>query len=151
MKKTDPTAPSNKYIRLITNLPRKLASILTQLQTGHAPLAKHLHCIGKSDSPICPACQQAEETVQHFLIHCPAHRIARQTLCNNMGGRDINTMKLLTMPKMLCALFKYVAETGRFCGTFGDIPSLDEEDQRQRAHREERGQSRHGEEERTSK
>jgi len=31
MKKTDPTAPLNKYIRLITNLPRKLASILTQL------------------------------------------------------------------------------------------------------------------------
>ena len=33
MKKTDPTAPSNKYINLITNLPRKLASILTQLHT----------------------------------------------------------------------------------------------------------------------
>jgi hypothetical protein len=46
-----------------------------------------------------------------------------------MGGRDINITKLLTTPKTLRALFKYMAETGRFCGTFGDIPSLDEEDQ----------------------
>jgi len=73
MKKTDPTTPSDKYIKLITNLPRKLTSILTHLQTRHAPLAKHLHHIGKSSSPICPACQQGKESIQHFLLHCPAH------------------------------------------------------------------------------
>jgi hypothetical protein len=136
MKKTDPTAPSNKYINLITNLPRKLASILTQLRTGHAPLAKHLHHIGKSNSPLCPACQQAEETVHHFILHCPAHRTARQMLRSNTGGRDIDITKLFTTPKMLRALFKYVAETGRFHGTFGDIPSLAEEQRRGNRHRD---------------
>jgi hypothetical protein len=105
MKKTDPTTPSRKYIDLITDLPRKIASILSQLRTGHAPLAKHLHWIGKSDSPICPDCQQSEETIQHFLLHCMAHQAARQALCNSTGGRDINIMKLLTMPKTLPALF----------------------------------------------
>jgi hypothetical protein len=80
MKKTDPTTPSHKYIDLITTLPRKLASILSQLRTGHTPLAKHLHRIGKMNSPICPACQQSEETVQHFMLHCLAHQAARQTL-----------------------------------------------------------------------
>jgi ribonuclease HI len=124
MRKTDPTTPSDKYI---TNLLRKVASILTQLRTGHAPLAKHLHRIGKNDSPICPACQQGEESIQHFLLHCPAHQKARQTMRNNTGGRDINITKLLTTPRTLRALFKFVAETGRFHNTFRELPMLAEE------------------------
>jgi zinc-binding in reverse transcriptase len=80
MKKTDPTTPSNKFINLVAKLPRKLVSILAQLRTGHAPLAKHLHRIGKMDSPICPACSQCEETIQHFMLHCTAHQVARQAL-----------------------------------------------------------------------
>jgi ribonuclease HI len=129
MKKTDPTTPSNKYLKLIANLPRKLASILSQLRTGHTPLAKHLHRIGKVDSPICPECQQGEETLQHFMLHCAAHREARQILCNSTGGRNIDITKLLTTPNTLPALFKYVATTGRFHSTFGDLPTLDEEQQ----------------------
>ena len=127
MKKTDPTTPSDKYIKLITNLLRKLASILTQLRTGHAPLAKHLHRIGKSDSLICPVCQQGEESVQHFILHCPAHQEARQRLCTTTGRRDVNITKLLTTPRALHALFKFVAKTGRFHNTFGDLPTLAEE------------------------
>ena len=127
MKKTDPTTPSNKYINLITMLPRKLASILSQLRTGHTPLVKYLHCIRKTNPPICPACQQSKETVQHFILHCPAHQTARQPLQNSMGGRNINIMKLLMSPKMLHALFKYVAEAGRFHNTFGDLPEGREE------------------------
>ena len=64
MKNTDPTAPSSEFLKLTAKLPRKLTSILTQLRTGHAPLAKHLHRIKKTDSPICPACLQETETVQ---------------------------------------------------------------------------------------
>jgi zinc-binding in reverse transcriptase len=67
MKKSDPAAPSSKYVDLITGLPSKHASILTQLRTGHVPLAKHLFRIGKADSPVCPACQQADETIQHYI------------------------------------------------------------------------------------
>jgi hypothetical protein len=127
MKKTDPTTPSNKYLKLITPLPRKLASILSQLQTGHTPLAKHLHCTGKTESPICPACQQVKETIQHFMLHCPAHNATRQTLCNNTGGRDINITKLFTTAKTLCTLFTYITETGRWHSTFRDLLALEEE------------------------
>jgi len=80
MKKTDPMTPSNKYLKLIMPLPRKLTSILSQLRMGHIPLAKHLHHISKADSLTCPACHQAEETTQHFLLHCPAHNTARLVL-----------------------------------------------------------------------
>jgi len=133
MKKTDPTAPSNKYIKLVTSLPRKIASILTQ-QTGHGSLAKHLYHIRKSGSPICPACQWGEESVQHFLLHCQAHQTARQTLHTNTGGWDINIMKLFTTPKMLHTLFKYMAEMGCFHSALGDIPMLDKEHQRGSRH-----------------
>ena len=47
MKKTDPTAPAKDYLKPTAKLPRKLTSILTQLRTEHAPLAKHLHHIKK--------------------------------------------------------------------------------------------------------
>ena len=80
MKKTDPKSPSTKYINLVTPLPRKLASVLSQLRMGHTPLAKHLHHIGKADSPTCPACQQDNETIQHLMLYCQAHWAARQII-----------------------------------------------------------------------
>jgi ribonuclease HI len=129
MKATDPTAPANTFLKLTAQLPRKLTSILTQLRTGHAPLAKHLHRIKKADSPMCPSCLQDTETIRHFILHCPAHQVARQSLRNNTGGRDINISKLLTTAKSLRPLFRYVAETGRFHHNLDQIPFLQENPQ----------------------
>jgi hypothetical protein len=130
MKKTDPMAHSSKYIDLITELPKKLASILSQLRTGHAPLAKHLHRIGIADSPTCPVCLQADESIQHYLLHCPAHQAAQETLWHKTGG-NTNITKLLTTTKSLRALFKYVDETGRFYNTFGNLPAMKEKQGRE--------------------
>ncbi|KAG2125441.1 hypothetical protein DEU56DRAFT_688728, partial [Suillus clintonianus] len=52
----DPSMPSNKFIKLIATLPKRQASIYTQLRTRHAPLNQHLHRIGKSITPNCPTC-----------------------------------------------------------------------------------------------
>ena len=114
MKDMEPTAPSKAYIKLIANLPRQLVSTLTHLRTGHAPLAKHLHRIKKGDSPICPACLQRPETIQHLLLHCPAHWEARQALRNNTGGRNIDIKKLLITPNTLKHVFKFIMDTRRF-------------------------------------
>ena len=129
MKNTDPTAPSSEFLKLTAKLPRKLTSILTQLRTGHAPLAKHLHRIKKTDSPICPACLQEIETVQHFMLFCPAHQAARQTLRNRTGGRAIKLAELFTSAKSLRALFCYIADTGRFHNNLDRIPFLQENPQ----------------------
>jgi len=126
LKKTDPTAVSTKYLNLITDIPRKHTSILTQLRTGHAPLAKHLHHIGKTDSPTCPACHQNEETVEHLILHCTVHHAARQVLQYNTGGTAINITKLLTTPKTLRALFHFIAATNQFHDTFREIPTIPE-------------------------
>ncbi|KDR70527.1 hypothetical protein GALMADRAFT_37353, partial [Galerina marginata CBS 339.88] len=90
-----------------------------QLRTGHAPLAKHLHRIGKIDSPQCPCCRQEEETVHHFLIRCPAHRAARSTMIREAGRAAASMTELLSQPKLLPALFKFIAKSGRLRAVFG--------------------------------
>jgi ribonuclease HI len=132
MKLTSPSPMSNKHIDLITKMPRKYASIITQLKTGHIPLAKYLYRIGKTDSPICPACRQESETIIHFLIHCPAYHTQRQKLRYETGGRNIDITSLLTKPKPMKALIGFIKQTRRW----RSIQPLDEEEieQDQRPH-----------------
>jgi hypothetical protein len=47
-----------------------------------------------------------------------------------MRGRDINLTKLFTTTKTLRALFIYIVETGRWHSTFGDLPTIEEQQQR---------------------
>ena len=114
MKHTDPSSPSTSYVKAISTLPRKSTSMIMQLRTGHIPLAKYLHCIRKILSLTCPACQQSDETVCHFILHCPAYERARQSLRYNIGRGTIDINRLLTKLKPMKALVKYVAETRRF-------------------------------------
>jgi|SRR5882762_4048434 len=62
------------------SLPRKHASLLIQLCTGHAPLNKHLFNMKCTDSPVCPACKDAYKTMHHFLLSCPVYEHHRHTL-----------------------------------------------------------------------
>ncbi|KAJ6619982.1 hypothetical protein B0H10DRAFT_1675107, partial [Mycena sp. CBHHK59/15] len=59
---------------------------LIQLRTTHCTINKHLHHIGKVESPVCPCCHLADETVQHYLLECPAHRNAQHELQRLGGG-----------------------------------------------------------------
>ena len=90
MQHTDPNAPSNEFIKLVSLLPRRSASIITQIKTKHFPLANYLFHIGKTPSPTCPICQQEPDSIEHFILHCPAHHNTRKKLCYNTGGRDID-------------------------------------------------------------
>ena len=56
IRKIDPSMPSKKFLCTVEDLPKRHASILLQLCTGHAPLNKHLPCITKSPSLHCPHC-----------------------------------------------------------------------------------------------
>lgn len=72
-KTIDPSMPSNKFIRLVSSLPKRQTSIYTQLRTRHVPLNHHLHCIKRSDSPHCPICPGIDETIHHYLFDCPQY------------------------------------------------------------------------------
>ena len=80
MKNPDPRAPSNAHIKLMTPLTKRPASLITQLKTKHIPLANYLFRIDKALSPICLSCQQDEESIHHYILHCPAHHRATSTL-----------------------------------------------------------------------
>ena len=41
--------------------------------TGHIGLNKHLYRINRADTPNCPNCSDIEETVEHFIGHCPTY------------------------------------------------------------------------------
>ncbi|CAH2100382.1 unnamed protein product [Euphydryas editha] len=38
--------------------------------TGHGPFNKHLFNLGVTDSPLCRACMEAEETAAHIVLEC---------------------------------------------------------------------------------
>ena len=120
----DPALPSASYLKLITKLPRKHAAILFQLRTGHAPLAKHLVRLGKADTPICPSCRMHDDTVDHFLLFCPAHNDVHRLMLHE-GGLDTRLKgRLLSQPALLPHLFRYIVRSGRLRAVYGDLPDL---------------------------
>ena len=91
LRTIDNSAPSKKYLRLISGLDRRQASLLLQLHSGHIRLNHHLFHIRKSESPACPRCQGITvETVKHFLLDCPhyrnEHHALHRKLCRNAGS-----------------------------------------------------------------
>ncbi|KAJ7032161.1 hypothetical protein C8F04DRAFT_959286, partial [Mycena alexandri] len=89
----------------------------------------HLHKINKADSPLCPGCRQADETVEHYLLRCPAHADARRELVRAGGPRTRVLTKLLRIPELFPHLFRYLGRTGRFHTVHGVLPEPPAHDQ----------------------
>ena len=85
MENIDPSLPSRKYRTLTDVLTRAQSSVITQLQTGHIPLYKHLYCIKKVATPLCPTCSWGDKSILHFLFECCAHEHACISLREVMG------------------------------------------------------------------
>jgi hypothetical protein len=106
---------------MTAQLPRKQASILIQLRTGHVPFNRHLYTIGKVTLPLCLACNEREETVHHFLFVCSAYDEQRHRLGRTIGSGGTRVDTLLNDPKALPSLFCFIHDTNHFHDTFGDI------------------------------
>ena len=65
--------PTKSLLKLDRNRLRQVLQVLT----GHGNLAKHRHRMGKVQSPICPKCQEAVDTPQHYVGECPAYIMTR--------------------------------------------------------------------------
>ena len=46
--------------------------VVTGLLTGHNNLGRHLHLIGRSDTPLCRGCGAEDENSAHILCECEA-------------------------------------------------------------------------------
>src|SRR5258708_29887146 len=93
----DPSLPLNKYLNITSSLNCRQTSVLTQLCTGHAPINKHLHQIGKNALPYCPqaTCMNITEDLHHILFTCPQYTQARYHLTCSIGRKNFTTKKLL--------------------------------------------------------
>ena len=94
-----------------------------QLRTGHIPLNYFLHKISKVDSPVCPSCRLADETVHHYLLDCPGYVHERHSLARAMGHNSKSMRHLLGNWRAYKALLQYIRATGRFKDTYGDLPA----------------------------
>ncbi|KJA23257.1 hypothetical protein HYPSUDRAFT_106187, partial [Hypholoma sublateritium FD-334 SS-4] len=94
---------------------------ITQLITGHIPLAAFLHKIGAEDSPTCPCCHESPETIAHFVIHCPVHRLARAAMFAGLHPASCNLTTLLSSPKNHPRLLTFIARTDRLRSVYGRI------------------------------
>ena len=121
---TGNTMPGS-YQKLTKDLHRIHTSLLIQLRTGHAPLQYHLHRIRAADSPICPSCEQHNETVRHFLLHCHTYEPQRQRLFYAIGPDARDLQRLLSTRKHLPALFDFIRASRRFQQTFERIPDVE--------------------------
>jgi hypothetical protein len=118
--RSDNTAPSKKYLRLIKNLDRRQASLLFQLHSGHVALNHHLFRIRRSETPSCPHCQGITvETVKHFLLDCPQYVRERHKLRIKLRRNASSLSFLLSSPEAVLPLLKFVHATGRFKTFFG--------------------------------
>ncbi len=68
-KELDKAIPGRHTLKLYNAFKRIEANILVQLRTGMARLNGYLYQIGVAEMAICP-CEQAVETVKHFLFRC---------------------------------------------------------------------------------
>ena len=88
---------------------RQKLRILTAVLTGHCALNKHLFVMGRVTDPLCPLCQEEDETSFHLLAECPAlYNLRIQILgVNSLSAADLSMLGLVD----LLALIK---GSGRF-------------------------------------
>ena len=112
--KIDPKLPARSFLKLTREVSKSQASTVFQLRSKHVLLCKHLHRIGKVDSPLCTSCGHGEETMHYFLFECPTHEHARFKLGHKFGQLSQSLRHILGSQKALKPLLLYVRETERF-------------------------------------
>jgi hypothetical protein len=113
MDQIDPAFTPSGFQKLISPLSRNDSTILNRLRANHAPLNAFLHRIKRADSPTCPKCEAADETIRHFLYECQEFREIRRDTLDGLGRDSRDTRFLLSTKKGVEALMKYVKMTKR--------------------------------------
>lgn len=82
----------------------------------HAPLIAYIHKFKLVDKPRCPACGDANETVQHFLLSCPGYAHERWALIQTAKKRkkDLSLETLFGDRELTLALANFIKATHRF-------------------------------------
>ena len=87
--------------------------MLAQLRTGHCGLNQYLWRFKKVDNAECGNCGYQKETVERFLIECPAYYEERWDLEKTLGPEAMKVAFLLGNRKAVKATMEFVKKTGR--------------------------------------
>ena len=61
--------------------------LLAQLRSGHHDSFRHYkHRVSQDLDPLCPDCQDADHTLEHWILDCPAHSSWRMTTFGSPSG-----------------------------------------------------------------
>ena len=75
--------------------------LLSRLRSGHHPwLRAYANRMNPDIDPLCPSCREEAQTLQHWLIVCPAIELCRQRVFGPFEGQ---LEWLATHPKMTIA------------------------------------------------
>jgi ribonuclease HI len=90
------TTPCVKVSEYCKNLSRSKLRVLTQVITGHSGLNSHLRVMGLVETGVCPKCDSAEETRNHFLCDCESYCALRQKIFGKpfLGTEDLQNISL---------------------------------------------------------
>ncbi|KAF8996819.1 hypothetical protein BDQ17DRAFT_1544613 [Cyathus striatus] len=119
-----PGASLKRICSLMFTLPRKLSTLLVHLVSDHNALHSHLYLIGKTSTNLCPSCHCSPETTDHYFFLYPTYNTARRTLASqcSLPIRCLTLGALLSLPKRIAALFRYVNAITHFRCTLGTLP-----------------------------
>jgi len=93
---------------------RSNAALLVQLRTGHCGLNHYLARFNKINSAECSRCGYEKETVEHFLLECPAHWEPRKELRRKVGNGRMSVEALLGDKEVVGMTVEFVGRTRRF-------------------------------------
>ena len=70
--------PFKKRKVALSNIDRNDQVTIFQLLSGRSPItADHLHTIGQVDDARCPGCENADDSIKHLILECPAYAFQR--------------------------------------------------------------------------
>ena len=98
---TCPKVKNNAW-KSLKKMNRKQLRIATQILTGHTTLRYHLFKMGIEPSPICQNCDEAPETVEHFLKSCPRYSRLRHGVFGNFTlDKELHEYKIFDIMKFV--------------------------------------------------
>ncbi|KAJ3572025.1 hypothetical protein NP233_g3370 [Leucocoprinus birnbaumii] len=127
MNSVDPNHPYNRFREWRDDLDRNQGSILVQLRSGHLPINVYLKRIGKRQDDKCDWCQEnlgreIPETVNHFVLDCPAYANERHILARRIGRDNMcELQRIMTTEEGTRELLNFLDATRRFRNTLGRV------------------------------
>lgn len=92
---------------------------ISRLRLGKTGLKAHLATIIQNSSPTCPACQEHDETIEHYLLQCIKHSKERRRLaeCLQIYKCELDLQTILNpKPHLRAQIFsllkEYIKSTG---------------------------------------